>query len=38
MSKEKTFTKGLFVETKETKFGEIIKVSVKADEFINFLN
>ena len=38
MANEKTYAKGLFAEKKTTTFGEITKVSFKADDFIQFLN
>lgn len=34
---EKTFTKGIFTEVKETKYGNIIKQSIRVDDFIPFL-
>jgi len=38
MANEKIYVNGLFVETKETSFGEITKLSVKVDELVGFLN
>lgn len=35
---EKKYVDGLFVETKETSFGEIIKLSVQSDKLQSFLN
>lgn len=34
----KKYIKGLYIDTKETQFGEIIKIGVKVDEFKSFLN
>ena len=34
---DKTFAKGIFVDTKTTQFGEIIKLSFKSLEFKQFL-
>lgn len=35
---EKKFAKGMFVDTKTTEYGEIIKLSIKEQEFKDFLN
>jgi len=34
---EKVFAEGLFVDVKETEYGEIIKLSIKKEQFIDFL-
>lgn len=38
MANEKVYPDGLFIELKETSFGEIEKLSIQADKFIDFLN
>ena len=35
---EKVYVNGLFVKTQKTNFGDIIKLSVKAEDVIKFLN
>lgn len=34
---DKIFADGLFVDTKDTQYGEIIKLSIKKEPFIEFL-
>lgn len=34
---EKKFVDGLFVDVKETQYGEIIKLSIKKEQFIDYL-
>lgn len=38
MANETKFVTGLWVEAKQTQFGEIVKLSVKCEDFIKFLN
>ncbi len=38
MENEKKFVTGLWIETKHTQYGEVIKQSIKVDDFIKFLN
>lgn len=38
MANEKIYANGLFPETRQTSFGEITKLSVKVEEFVEFLN
>lgn len=34
----KVYVNGMFVKTQKTNFGDIIKLSIKAEDVINFLN
>ena len=35
---EKVYVNGLFVKTQKTNFGDIIKLSIKAEDVVKFLN
>lgn len=38
MANEKQFVEGLFIDTKETQYGEIVKLSIIADRFVDFIS
>lgn len=36
--KEKIFANGMFVKSQPTNYGDIIKLSIKVEDFVSFLN
>ncbi len=38
MSEEKVFAKGLYFKSRQLEFGQVIAMSVKAQDFIDFIN